>query len=213
MLLRLHAAFGDRALALGDEQRAVATEHQPAAEVQRSNSATAPGDRSPARSSTCGAAPSTNLPRATAVLFVPLVARLGVAPVDQLVLREARVERDVEQAALAAGVDRRQPGDRLRQLPSVPTTRSRPGRSVTSILPPGRNAMPHGFSSPSATVTTSNATFDALHGRSGLPRKGRALIRRVRRSGVGAALRGPRGLRAGTGGNERKECDEGPDAH
>ena len=40
--------------------------------------------------STRGAAPSTNLPRATAVLFMPFSARLGVAPVDQLVRREAR---------------------------------------------------------------------------------------------------------------------------
>ena len=38
MLLRLHAAFGDRAVAERDEQRAVATEHQAAAEVQRATS-------------------------------------------------------------------------------------------------------------------------------------------------------------------------------
>ena len=34
-----------------------------------------------------------------------------------------------------------------------------PGCSVTSIRPSGRKAMPHGFCRPSATVTTSNATF------------------------------------------------------
>jgi hypothetical protein len=43
-------------------------------------------------------------------------------------------------------------------LPSALTTRSRPGRSVTSILPPGRNARLHGFWKPSATGTTLNAT-------------------------------------------------------
>ena len=57
--------------------------------------------------STFGAAPSTNRPRATAVLFIMFCPGLGVAPVDQLILRERGIERDVEQAALAARVHRR----------------------------------------------------------------------------------------------------------
>ena len=49
-------------------------------------------------------------------------------------------------------------------VPSGETTRRRPGFSVTSALPSGRNAMPHGNSRPVATVTTSNATFESLIG-------------------------------------------------
>src|SRR5262249_12334774 len=39
-------------------------------------------------------------------------------------------------------------------LPSRATMRRRPGRSVTSMRPSGRNASPQGCSSPSATVST-----------------------------------------------------------
>ena len=56
-------------------------------------------------------------------------------------------------------------------LPSAVTIRSRPGRSVTSILPLGRNATLHGLTSPSATVTTSKATFDFCSGASVWPAK------------------------------------------
>src|ERR1043165_3170880 len=48
-------------------------------------------------------------------------------------------------------------------LPSRVTTRRRPGRSVTSIRPSGRNASPHGWTSPRATVSTSSGP--ALEGK------------------------------------------------
>src|SRR5687768_15380415 len=54
-------------------------------------------------------------------------------------------------------------------LPSAERTRRRPGLSVISILPPGRNATDHGFCSPSRTVTTSNATPDFFSGASVCP--------------------------------------------
>src|SRR5688500_17984034 len=54
-------------------------------------------------------------------------------------------------------------------FPSADNTRSRPGRSVISILPPGRNARPHGFCRPSTTVTTSKATPAFFSGASVCP--------------------------------------------
>ena len=57
-----------------------------------------------------------------------VLARLGVAPVDQLVLLERRIERDVEQAALAARVNRRQAGHRLRHLLAVGADHAQPSR-------------------------------------------------------------------------------------
>ena len=72
--------------------------------------------------------------------------------------------------------------------------RSRPGRSVTSILPPGRNATLHGLTNPSATGTTSNATFDFCSGASVWPRERRLLIRvigRPRIDGRAGLLRTP----------------------
>ena len=48
---------------------------------------------------------------------VHAVAGFGVAPVNEPIRREPRIDRDVEQAALAARVDRRKPGDGLGQLP------------------------------------------------------------------------------------------------
>jgi hypothetical protein len=47
-------------------------------------------------------------------------------------------------------------------LPSRVTMSKRPGRSVTSILPSGRNASPHGWTSPRAIVST--LRFPALEG-------------------------------------------------
>ncbi len=47
---------------------------------------------------------------------------------------------------------RRQSGSEM--VPSRVTTRRRPGRSVTRRRPSGRNATPHGCSSPAATVST-----------------------------------------------------------
>jgi len=64
--------------------------------------------------STRGAAPSTKIPRATGVVLFAL-ARLGEAPVNQPVLLERRIKRDVEEATLASGVDGGQPRDRFRQ--------------------------------------------------------------------------------------------------
>ena len=113
-LLRLHAALDDGPLALRDEERAVAAPDEAAAEVQ------ARGHRGrlviddlnvlDARRRAVHEPPA----RDGGVVHVVL-ARLGVAPVDQLVGRKVGMERDVEQAALTAGVNGRQAGDRRRQ--------------------------------------------------------------------------------------------------
>ena len=79
--------------------------------------------------STFGAAPSTNRPRATAVLFAVLPG-FGVAPVDQLILLEGRIERDVEQAALLPRVDRGEAGHRLRHLLAVGADDAQPSRPL-----------------------------------------------------------------------------------
>ena len=94
-----------------DEQAAVAREHQPRAAVQRCSTPWAAGGRSTSHVGQRVAVASR--PRATAVLLPPSAARrLGVAPVDEVVVGELRVERHVEQAALATGDDRRQAGQR-----------------------------------------------------------------------------------------------------
>ena len=43
-------------------------------------------------------------------------------------------------------------------VPSLPMWRTRPMRSVTSMLPSGSQAMPHGVSSPSATTSSLNVS-------------------------------------------------------
>ena len=43
-------------------------------------------------------------------------------------------------------------------FPSAPAILSRPGFSVTSMRPSGKKTIPHGFTNPLATVTTSNTT-------------------------------------------------------
>ena len=90
---------------------------------------------------------------AGAVLAV--VARLGVGEIDDAAGGEVGRQQDVEQAALAAGGDLRHAlQDGGESLPSLPTRRMRPGRSVTSSRPSGRKGMPHGCSSPLAKVST-----------------------------------------------------------
>ncbi len=112
-LLGLHAAFGDRAFTLRDEQSAVAIPHQSATVMQR---------RHERRRLMVNHLHVLDLRRravhelATRNCGVVGAAftRLGVAPVDQLVLLVRRIERDVEQSTLTPRIDHRQTGDRLR---------------------------------------------------------------------------------------------------
>ena len=165
MLLRLHASRRDRPIAQRDEQRAVAAEDQPAAEVQRRGQRRrlveddldvldlrrravdepAAGDRG---------------------VVLPLVAaaRRSSSRSADSSGRPDRAPRRAGRPGPRASTAR-EARHRLRHcLPSALTTRSRPGRSVTSILPSGRNASPHGLARPSATVTTSKATFSFCSG-------------------------------------------------
>jgi hypothetical protein len=75
---------------------------------------------------------------------VAAVARLGVAPEDRPVRCERRAERDIEQPALSARVDRGQAADRLADLAGGETMRRRPGFSVTRKSPPGSGSSAHG---------------------------------------------------------------------
>jgi hypothetical protein len=109
--LRLHAPFGDRAVALRDEERPVSAEHEPASEVlpRVELRALLVDDLhviDPRRHAVHELAPRDRG-------VVHPVARLGIAPVDEPVRREVRVERDVEQPALPARVHRRQSRDGL----------------------------------------------------------------------------------------------------
>ena len=112
--LCLHPAFGDRPLALRNEQRTVASEHEPAAEVRRRHhrrhlvvddlrvlDSRIGGLDEPAAGDRC-------VVRAAG-------ARLRVAPVDQSVRREGWIECDVEQSALTARIDRRKTRNRRRE--------------------------------------------------------------------------------------------------
>ena len=82
---------GDRAIAERDEQRSVARRTPGGRRSAAPSSASASGGRSPARRRHAARRRSTSLPRATAVLFAA-VARLGIAPVDEAVLREGGVD-------------------------------------------------------------------------------------------------------------------------
>ena len=76
---------------------------------------------------------------------VAAVARLGVAPEDRAVRSERRAQRDVEQPALAARIDRRHAGDRLARLGRRPRRCAGARRfSVTRKSPPGSGSSAQG---------------------------------------------------------------------
>ena len=114
-LLSLHAPLGDRAVALRDEQGAVAPEVEASAEMQR---------RDERRRLVIDHLHVLDA-RRRRIIHEPAardrgvigfaVFRLGKAPVNQVVLRKCGIERDVEQATLAARVHRWESRDRLRQ--------------------------------------------------------------------------------------------------
>ena len=79
--------------------------------------------------------------------------RLVVREVDELVLGEARMKRDVHQAGKAGRLHGGQAATGVGSSTPLRTIRRRPGRSVTRIPPSGRNAMLHGWLRP--LVTTS----------------------------------------------------------
>ena len=90
--------------------------------------------------------------RATATLPPESVVE---AEINRPVLRKATVERDIEQAGLAADIGFRNIAE---AAPTVfrraPTMRMRPARSVTSMRPSGRKASDQGCTRPPATVST-----------------------------------------------------------
>src|ERR1700712_3945240 len=79
--------------------------------------------------------------------------------------------------------------------PSADTIRMRPGRSVTSILPSGRNASDHGLTRPLAKLRTSRAPADDGNSVSS-PRVPVAITRVAasRIAAVSAAVTSPRGV-------------------
>ena len=66
---------------------------------------------------------------------VAIFARLGVAPVDETVRREVRVERDIEEPTLAPRVDVRKPSDGFGQLPVCGDDAHAPGSLRDEHLP------------------------------------------------------------------------------
>ena len=84
-----------------------------------------------------------------------LLLALRVGQVDELVLRELRVHRDLEQAALADREHFRRSGDRLRveRAAADDAQLARPF-SVISMSPFGRNARLHGVARPLNIGTT-----------------------------------------------------------
>src|SRR4029078_4321841 len=108
-------ALGDRTLTLRHEQRAIAVPDQSATKVQLGierrrlvkyhlhifDTRLRLLDQAATRDGRVVQAP---------------VTRLRVAPVDQMVRRERRIERDVEQPALVAGVDGGQTRNGFREL-------------------------------------------------------------------------------------------------
>ena len=89
----------------------------------------------------------------------PLLARLRVGQVEEIVLGELRMRQDLEQSTLTGRPDFRHSGNRLRDR-ACPCGRCAggPGVSVTSMSPLGRKAMLHGFSRPLTTGTARSLT-------------------------------------------------------
>ena len=77
-----------------------------------------------------------------------------VGEIEHAVLREVRMQADIEQAALAAGIDLGHAGQRRAFQLAVGEDPSRPGRSVISIRPSGRKAMLQGCSRSWLSVTS-----------------------------------------------------------
>ena len=80
---------------------------------------------------------------------------LRVGDVQQPIGGEVRMRRHFEQAALALdGPPEAAPRPAFGSSLPLRTMRRRPGRSVISVSPPGRNAIDQGCTRPSANVTT-----------------------------------------------------------
>lgn len=81
-------------------------------------------------------------------------ARFRIGEIEQVVFRELRMKRNVEQALLAARMYARCAGDRLPLQNAMMNKAQSPSRSVTSVSPSGRNARLQGCDSPVTTVNT-----------------------------------------------------------
>ena len=66
------------------------------------------------------------------------------------------MQRDIHQAASSVGLTRGTPRSALGSSTPLRTMRSRPGRSVTSMRPSGRNAIAQGWTRPLVTTVTRN---------------------------------------------------------
>src|SRR5690606_39090270 len=111
--LRLGPPLEDRSLTRRHEQRPVARENEAGAEVLRrvQRGAHAPDDLDALEPRGRGVRNETAARDSGAIAAL---ARLRIGPVDELVLREAGIERDIEQAALIPGVRARQALDGVR---------------------------------------------------------------------------------------------------
>ena len=210
--LGLHAALGDRPVAHGDEERAVAMPDQAAAEVQ------------PRIERRRLAEDHLHVvdPRRRAVdqraaghggVVHAAVARLGVAPVDQLVGGEFRIERHVEQAALAARVHGRQPGDRLR-LGAVGIHHPQPARPLGHEHPAvGQERYPPRVLQALGHRDHVELDVELLLGRARLAGDGRLLRRVVGRPPVDARPLAAFLSQASGGGDEAKERDQSGSRH
>ena len=79
--------------------------------------------------------------------------------IDQPVLRELRIEGQVQEACLALGVSVRVTSE---PPPVISKMRTRPGRSVTNKRPSGANAIDQGISRLVTTVSTAKRTPSAV---------------------------------------------------
>jgi hypothetical protein len=114
-------------IAKRDEQRAVAREHQPRAEVRGAvEFRLLPEDHlyiAQRKSVEAAARDSGTVAAATG-------SRLAVAEIDQPIRAEVRMQRDIEQAALSLRRHRRHPGERRRHA-AVALDQSQPSRPLT----------------------------------------------------------------------------------
>ncbi len=78
-------------------------------------------------------------------------------------------------------------------LPSASITRTRPGRSVTSVLPSGSSTTSHGSASPS-TTTSGEPTSPARAGGATTTGAARASRQALRRAGSKAGLGNSRAI-------------------
>ncbi|CAI8851119.1 protein of unknown function [Methylocaldum szegediense] len=175
--LRMYAHGRIRTLARGDVQHAVRTEGKPRAIVL---GAVIGRYRPKDHSNLLQATPvgRQHAPGDSGAVAAP--PRLGIAPVDCPVGREVRAQCNIEQTALAAGVDRRHPDYRRTQIPFGRDDSHTAGFFGDEHIAAWKRFHRPRLLKPSCQYNNIKGDIGLDDARTGLPGKCRVLVLRVR---------------------------------